>query len=147
MRKIFAICILLLPAFIYAQDPVKWNNTVKKINETTFEIHLKASVQSPWHIYSQKTPKGGPLATEISFIKNPIASYTGTVQEKGTVINKREEVFGIDVMYYDKEVDFVQTVKLKGKIKTNIKGTLNYMVCNDKQCMPPAEIQFDLPIQ
>ena len=76
-----------------------------------------------------------------------MAVLVGSVMEKGKLIEKHEKVFGVDVMYYNNEVDFVQMVKVKGNIDTNIRGTIKFMVCNDNQCLPPKEIHFQLLLQ
>ena len=39
-------------------------------------------------------------------------------------------------------VDFVQTVKLKGNIKTSVAGSVEFMVCNDSRCLPPSTIEI-----
>lgn len=148
MKKLLIIAFLVSANILFAQqNPVQWNNTVKKIDANTYEIHLTATVQSPWHIYSQHTPEGGPVPTEINFTKNPIITLEGAAEEKGNLVKKREEVFGIDVMYFDGKVDFVQKVTLKAKVKTNIMGTVKYMVCNDRECLAPKTIPFQLEIK
>lgn len=144
-RLVSMVAALLLTAASMAQ-PVQWNNTVKKTGPNTYEVHLTATVQSPWHLYSQHTPAGGPLPTEISFSKSPVLVLDGPVKESGTLVKKREEAFGIDVMYFNDRVDFVQTITTKAKVKTNISGTIRYMVCNDRECLPPKSISFQLPI-
>lgn len=136
---------LFLAAAVTAQ-PVQWTNTVKKTGPNTYELHLTATVQSPWHIYSQHTPDGGPLPTEISISKNPVILLDGPVKELGDMVTKREEVFGIDVMYFNSRVDFVQKVTTRANIKTNISGTIKYMVCNDRECLPPRSVPFQLAI-
>lgn len=147
MKKIIFLYIFFCPVFLIAQEPVVWNNTTKEIGANTYEIHLKATIRPPWHLYSQRTPEDGPQKATIIFQKNPVATFSGPVKEEGTLIKKREEVFDIDVMYYNNEVDFVQIVKLKGNTKTNITGTVTYMVCNDKECQPPKKIMFRLDLQ
>lgn len=142
-------CCLLccLPLLALAQaDPVQWNTSIKKINANTYEIHLTATVKSPWHLYSQATPAGGPVPTVISFAKNPVLAFDGNVLEKGDLVKKREEVFGIDVMYFNNTVDFVQVVKTKAKVKTNVTGSVRYMVCNDRECLPPKTVSFELQV-
>ena len=144
--------LLILPALlvfinIYAQDPVKWSFSAKKVADKTYEIHMTATVESPWSIYSQQTPEGGPLPTRFSFSKNPLVSLVGNVKEIGTIKKKFEEVFEVDVLYYKDKVDFVQTVKLRNNIKTNINGTLEYMACDDEQCLPPMEVPFSVSLQ
>lgn len=144
-RLVSMVAPLLLTAASMAQ-PVQWNNTVKKTGPNTYEVHLTATVQSPWHLYSQHTPAGGPLPTEISFSKSPVLVLDGPVKESGTLVKKREEAFGIDVMYFNDHVDFIQTITTKAKVKTNISGMIKYMVCNDRECLPPKSIPFQLPI-
>ena len=51
------------------------------------------------------------------------------------------------VSSYSEKVQFVQTVTVKGKVKTNIAGTIEYMVCNDVKCLPPTKKLFDLKLQ
>jgi thiol:disulfide interchange protein DsbD len=147
MRKIIAISIGLLPVFLRAQEPVSWVNSVKKINGNAYKIHLKATISFPWHLYSKNTPAEGPLPATIWFSKNPVADLTGTIKENGKLIKNREDVFWADVMYYDGEVDFVQTVTVKRNINTIIRGTLKYMSCNDSQCLHPKNISFQVPLQ
>ena len=143
--------LLILPAIffvtlIHAQDPVTWNFSAKKVAVKTYEIHMTASVESPWSIYSQSTPEGGPLPTSFSFSKNPLISLVGQVKEIGAIEKKYEEIFEVDVLYYKDKVDFIQTVKLKSNIKTNITGKLEFMACNDEQCLPPAEVPFTIAL-
>jgi hypothetical protein len=51
------------------------------------------------------------------------------------------------VLSYSDKVQWVQTVKVKGGIKTNISGTIEYMVCDDSHCLPPTKKSFDLKLQ
>ena len=147
MKYLFILPALMVFISLQAQDPVKWSFSAKKIADKTYELHMTASVEAPWSIYSQQTPDGGPLPTTFSFSKNPLVSMVGNVKEMGSIKKKFEEVFEVDVLYYKDKVDFVQTVKLKNNIKTNITGTLEYMACNDEQCLPPREVPFSVSIQ
>ncbi len=149
MKKNVFILFLLLTVKLFAQstDPVQWNSIVKKIDANTYEIHLTASVQGSWHLYSQHTPAGGPVPTTVAFTKNPVVITVGEVKEIGEAVTKREEVFGIDVKYFSRIVDFVQLVKTKGKIKTNMTGSVKYMVCNEKECLPPKTVSFQLELK
>ena len=121
MKKIFLAFILSILAatgFSQVKNPVKWSFTSKKINESTFEVTLTATVETAWHIYSQSTPEGGPSATVIEFTKNPLIELEGAVTEVGKLEQKFEPLFGVDVKQYSNKVVFVQTVKRKSKAKT-----------------------------
>jgi hypothetical protein len=150
MKKIFLLLVLSMLAatgFSQVKNPVKWSFTSKKINESTFEVTLTATVDAAWHIYSQTTPEGGPSATVISFTKNPLIQLEGTVTEVGKMEQKFEPLFGVDVKQYANKVVFVQTVKRKSKAKTAIKGTVEFMTCNNRECLPPTTQNFSVALQ
>jgi thiol:disulfide interchange protein DsbD len=88
----------------------------------------------------------GPLPTVFKFTKTPLATLDGKVKEIGKLVKKKEEVFGGYTQFYEKSVDFVQLVKLKGNIKTNLAGSVDFMVCNDSQCLPPSTVEFKVNI-
>lgn len=70
----------------------------------------------------------------------------GNVKEIGKLIKKHEAVWGGDVNYYESKVEFVQVVNLKKNIKTNIGGSVEFMVCDDKECLPPSEVAFKVNV-
>jgi hypothetical protein len=148
MKNIMILFFLFTSKLLTAQaEQVMWEITLNKIDKLNFEWVAKATIQKPWHIYSQFTPKGGPLPTIIVLKKNPMVQLEGKVIETGKMVTKREEVFDMDVKYYDGSVTFSQKIKLKKGIKTNISGTINYMVCNDVECLPPKVQHFSIATQ
>lgn len=150
MKKlIYTLLFTIVAGIATAQikDPVSWTFEAKKKTADTYEVVLSASIQGKWHIYSQKTGKGGPIATKVSFKTNPLLTVTDAVKEVGKVEKVYDEIFQTDVLYLSNKVQYVQTVKLKGKAKTNITGTIEYMVCDDSQCLPPAKKSFDIKLQ
>ena len=147
MKKILAIGLCLLFAGIVhaqLQDPVKWRFAAKKINAATYEVYLTATMEAGWRLYSQSTPKGGPVPTSISFAKNPLLRVVGTAKEVGKPEEKFEELFGVNVRQFSNKVDFVQTVNVTGKAKTALNGTVTFMACNDKECLPPKTQKFSV---
>lgn len=144
---VFAIYLITAGMLVQAQSLVRWNFEAKKISERTYEIIIKAQIDEPWHLYSQNTPPGGPFPATINFNKNPLVILEGKTVEKGNIQKKYEGVFGIDVFYYEKNVDFVQTVRLKTLVKTNVTGNIEFMICNDHECMPPKKVQFNISIK
>jgi hypothetical protein len=144
------LTILFASAFfeVYGQeiDLVQWQFSGKKINANKYELHLKATVTKPWHIYSQHTPPGGPVPTSIMTKSNPLVALDGEAAEVGKLVTRYEATFRVNVQYFGDQVDFVQVVKMKAGIKTTIAGTITYMVCNDKECQPPKEQAFTVQL-
>ena len=149
MKRIFVLALsfcLVACAFGQIKNPVKWSFTAKKINTSTYEVHLVAAIDRGWHIYSQTTPDGGPVKTTITFAKNPLLTVDGAAKEVGKLEQKHEELFGVDVKQYSGKVDFVQKVKMKAAAKTSISGAVEFMFCNDKECLPPKTEKFSVAL-
>jgi hypothetical protein len=150
MKQLLSVFVLILltgQAFSQVKNPVKWTFAAKKIDPVTYEINLTATLDAGWHIYSQTTPDGGPSATVITFTQNPLITLDGGVKEVGKLEQKFEELFGVDVKQFSNKVVFVQTVKLKAKAKTAVNGTVEFMSCNNKECLPPSSQKFSVSLQ
>ena len=149
MKKIFTLNLGLFLSILLSaqmQSPVDWTFSTKKINATTYEIYLTANLEPGWHVYSQSTPDGGPIPTTISFSKNPLVLLNGKVKEVGKLEQRFEELFGVDVKQFSDKVSFVQTIQLKGKVKTLLNGNVEFMTCNDQECMPPTTQKFSIAL-
>jgi thiol:disulfide interchange protein DsbD len=150
MRNLFFLLSFFVITFAsnaQMADPIKWAYTSKKIADKTYEIHLIATVQNTWHLYSQTQPADAiNQPTEIIFKKNPLISFDGKVKEVGKMQLFKDEKLKISANQYAEKVDFVQLVKLKANVKTNIVGSVEYQTCDDKKCLPPKKIDFTVAI-
>ena len=126
-------------------NPVKWSHRAVKISDRTYELHLTASIDGNWHIYAQDAGIGPPPTT-ISFKKNPLVSLEGKVREVGKLEKINEKEFNWVSKYYRKKVDFVQRIKVKSSVATVSTGTINFAVCDNKQCLPPKDVQFSINV-
>lgn len=138
--------VIIITANAQVKSPVHWSFSSKKITTNTFEVHLTATIEKGWHIYSQNTPEGGPVPTSIGYQKNPLLVMVDTAKELGKIEQHHEPLFGVDVKQFSKAVDFVQVVKLKAKAKTAVSGAIEFMTCNDTECLPPKAVRFYVAI-
>ncbi len=149
MKKLFLVllvvsCATLLNAQV--KNPVDWKfESIKKGDN--YEVVITAAVKKPWHIYSQNTGKSGPVPTSFSFSKNPLVTLDGKVEEEGKLEKVYDNAFKTEVLFYSNSVKFIQKIKVKAGVKTNISGTVEYMVCNDEQCLPPTKKPFTVTIK
>ena len=104
-------------------------------------------MENGWHVYSQHTPDGGPVPTSIQFAKNPLLTLNGTPKESGKKEQKFEDLFGVDVIQFSDKVVFVQKVEVKGKAKTTLTGSVEFMTCNDRECLPPTTQKFSIALK
>ncbi|MES1159565.1 MAG: protein-disulfide reductase DsbD domain-containing protein [Bacteroidota bacterium] len=149
MNKITLLFLAVLSgslAMAQSSKEVTWTTSAKKINDKTYEVHMTAAVGGDYHIYSQHPGGDGPIPTSFKFKKNPLVTPVGAVKEVGKMVKKMETAWGFEVVYYEKTVDFVVNVSVKGNAKTSLAGTVEYMVCNDHQCLPPADTDLNIKI-
>src|ERR1700680_2394583 len=129
MKKLYLLgCLVMAGVAATAQSfkVVHWTFTSKKLADKVYEVHMTASIDGNYHMYSQNVGVDGPVPTSFKLTVNPLVSADGKVKEVGKVIKKKEEVWGGDVNYYERTVDFVQVVKLKGNVKTNLAGSVEF---------------------
>lgn len=147
--------IWIMAMFIFAtacnaqqQSPVSWAFSSKKVSETVYEIHLTATMQPGWHLYSQNQPEDAiAIPTSFSFAKNPLLQYNGSVIEIGKLEKFRDEKLDVSANQYSHKVNFVQKVSVRGKAKTNINGVVEYQTCDDKKCLPPKKVNFSVALK
>lgn len=139
---------LLIGGTLLAQSDkeVKWSYSAKKIADKTYEVHMTAIIGGDYHLYAQDAGGDGPIPTSFAFTKSPLMTLAGNVKENGKLVKKFESAWNHDVKYYEKTVDFVQVVKLKSNVKTNLNGKVSFMVCNEHQCLPPADVDIKVNI-
>jgi len=149
MKKITLILTLVffsaVGAFAQLENPVSWSYGYKKISATEGVILIKATIEDDWHIYSQNVKPGGPNKTILKFTPSKDFTLVGKATEPKP-ITKYEKVFKMDVPYFENEVVFQQKVKLN-KATTTVKGKIEFMVCNDTQCLPPSDVTFSIPVK
>lgn len=148
MKKIALILIgsiIQLCAYAQIETPVKWSYAAKKIGPNEAILLLKATIEPGWHIYSLYIKDGGPVKTSFTFKKSLFYSLIGKPTEPKPTVHF-EKSFGMDVSYFEKEVIFQQKIKLKQPAVT-VKGSLEFMTCNDHKCLPPADIDFSIPVK
>ncbi len=149
MKKLalsFVILFFVAAANAQIENPVKWAYSAKKITTGVYELHMTATLEPKWHIYSQDISGDGPVPTSISFDKNPLVKPDGAVKEVGKLEKQFDKNFNMVLKFYGNKVDFVQKVKLKTPVSTLAKGKVTFMVCNDQKCLPPRDVAFSIKI-
>lgn len=148
MKSLF-ITAMLIAASLVSQaqilKPVKWSYASKKVNDSEAVVFIKATIDNGWHLYSQHVKEGGPIKTTFTFTPSKEYIRNGKTLEPKPKTSY-EQVFKMEVSYFDNMVVFQQKVKLTGT-SANVKGTIEYMVCDNKQCLPPEEVAFSIPVK
>ena len=126
-------------------DPIEWEATVEKQNDSLYHLVFTATMEAGWHLYSQEeVEEGGPIPTEFSF-NFPQGSYelVGETREPDGVA-LFDPVFQMDIKYFNDEAIFVQPIKVLSDGSEIIEAEVYFMVCDDEQCLAPETVAFSL---
>ena len=151
MKKLAFLSIsFFMAAMAFAQkdlNPVSWSFSSKKISENVYEIQMTATMENGWHLYSQTQPKDAMAEpTSFDFKKNPLLEFDGKVKETGKLEKFVDKELGVSANQYSNKVVFTQKIKMKGKAKTNVTGTLRYQTCNDEKCLPAKTVNLSIAL-
>lgn len=144
LKSIKQAAIILMVVFVsmmsfsgYSQmkTPVKWTYTVKQTKADEAELVFTTKIDKGWHLYSQFLKPGGPLATLFIFEKNNSFKLIGKATEPKPKV-EHDEMFNMDVQYFDVKAIFVQKVKVLSKKDFVVKVKIDAQSCNDETCVP-----------
>ncbi len=151
LRLLGLLMASLFPVLVLSQpqqgilEPINWAFSAERKSATEAELYFTATLDKGWHLYSQDVPEFGPIPTTFTFTELGGSKLKGKVAEP-KAIEEMDPNFGMVVKYFDGNPRFVQKVTL-GEKATTIKGELEFMVCDDKRCLPPdiENFIFNLP--
>lgn len=150
MKKLISVIGLFLAFTITSNaqifEPVKWQTSVEKISDTEFDLVVKAIIDDGWHLYSQNVPDNGPIPTSFSFkdVENEFELVDKTKEGEGHTIF--DKVFDMKIKYFEKEAVFKQRIRTLTNKKITINETLEFMVCDDTNCLPPTEVDIKFEV-
>ena len=142
MRFTLVFFFLQLTSLLFAQNHVTWSFTYDYMNSN---IVITGTIDEGWHLYSQKTPaNSGPIPVTVNINKKNGLKLIGKCEEK----IEPHEIFDVnfDSKVYLFEHSYLAYQKIKIKNTNQIIGNVQYMVCNDTQCLPPIQVPFTLII-
>lgn len=125
-------------------DPITWEASVKKENDSIYILIFTASLDPGWHLYSQDVDEDGPIPTTFTFTSKEGFELLGEMQEPD-VPAIYDDVFGMDIKYFEDEAVFQQKVKVLDPA-TVIEVEVEFMVCDDEQCLPPDIVPFQIAV-
>ncbi|SMD17209.1 protein-disulfide reductase DsbD domain-containing protein [Pedobacter nyackensis] len=149
MKKlIIALALVASAQVLQAQilRPVKWSYAAKKTSSTEATVFFKATIDKGWHIYSQNVGDGGPTKTVFTFSPSQQYALVGKTKETNPIV-KFEKMFNMQVGYFENQAVFQQKIKLKSKNQTAVKGSIQFGACDDNECIPPEDVNFNVTVK
>lgn len=140
MKRLLLLIISLISIVgAYSQEPAKWTMKLEDKGHGEIELVTNFKIDPTWHLYDINIPEGGPMPTSLSVDKLKGATKVGTFKSVNSKLKKSyDEVFQMQVGYYEGQATFVQRFKVTDKAAFVLEGDLRSQVCSevDGQCIP-----------
>lgn len=129
-----------------AQQPAKWNFKTKAINDSVSELVMQCNLEGDWHIYSQHT-KGTENPIVFTFEKNGKYEAIGSIKESPKPIAEYDKFAKDSSRYFKNKVTFTQRIKVKSTEDFQVKGSVNFQLCEKGSCIPPEDVEFSFNVK
>jgi len=129
------------------EQAVRWKSSSEKIGDNLYRVELRASIAPGWHIYDlgPYEPGSGPNATSIAFAPGDGAVVEGDLQVLSTPTRVYDDIFETEIGYFERSAVFARNIRLTAP-RAVVAATVEYMACNDQNCLPPTEEEFSFEL-
>jgi thiol:disulfide interchange protein DsbD len=107
---------------------------------------FEAEVAPGWRLYAADSPVGRPFAVRL----DPLPSgVTALALRQAPPLRAYDPGFESDYTYFAERARFVQPLRVGSRAQPGerrVSGALQYAVCNDEVCLPPARQTFAVPL-
>ena len=117
------------------EEPVKWTTSIDRISKDVVVLQFDATIAEKWHLYSLEEFTDGPLPTEFTFVFDSLKIQLDGKTTSGTPKTAFDEIFQIDLPFFDQAAQFRQQFKLLDPNAKEISGEINYQACDDRVCI------------
>jgi thiol:disulfide interchange protein DsbD len=127
-------------------EPVKWQFSLQSVSDTEVEIVAVAAIDEGWHLYSVNLPEGGPVPTSVNLIESGKYEVAGAIRQEPQPEKQYDQTFDMELSWFSNSASLTLPVRIKSPDVDVIEGYVEFMVCDDEQCLPPDRIDFSLPL-
>lgn len=133
--------LLCLGAWAQIQSPVSFTVSKRALGESEFEVVFSARIARGWHVYGPDIAEGGPTKAEVTLEKQEGVKPVGGLKVVGKLHRGMDPLFGMEVSYLENQATLVQRYRITAA-KYNVRGYLTYGACDDRNCLPPTDVEF-----
>ncbi len=145
MKRFVSLLMLTFVALaVQAQilTPVKWKIQLEDSETTEKTLVFSATLDAGWHLYDMNLPEGGPISTSFSFENLKGAKTVGSPVASKEATTVFDEQFKMELRWFANEVTFRQKIEVTDPKNLQLSGYVEYMACNDENCLPPEQEEF-----
>ena len=140
MSALLSLLCVAMMAMAQIHEPIQCETSWKMVGDDVAELRITAKIEAGWHVYSTEL-EDGPTAAVLEVETLDGARLDGKLTFEGKEIAKYDEMFGMDVRYFEEKVTFVQRFIIE-EADYKVQGYFQYGACDDASCLPPTNVEF-----
>lgn len=146
MKKILTILAAVLTAATATAQRPTWTHRVEPQGEGIYRIVLEAQIPARYHMYDMGPyASDGPTATTVALTPGAGVTLEGDVKLLTPPHRYHDEMFDMEIGTLEGQAVFEQRIRLAGE-KGTVEAALEWMLCDDRSCTPPDELQLTIRI-
>ena len=144
IHNLLPVLAALTAATAFGQK-VAWTGAAEPLENNEYRIVIEATIPAPYHMYDMGPYDGGPNATSITFAPAEGVEFKSGVEPLTTPHRYFDEMFQMEIGTYEGKAQFAQRVRLSVP-QAEVKATIEWMICDDKSCMPPEDTELTIAV-
>ena len=129
---------------LHAQE-VGWTGSVEPLGGAEYELRFEAAIPSGFHMYDMGPYEGGPNPTVITLSPEAGVELVGSVEQRTKPHRYFGQMFGMEIGTFSGKALFTQRVRLTAA-QAKVRAAIEWMICDDKSCMPPSDTELTLVV-
>lgn len=129
---------------LHAQE-VGWTGSVEPLGGAEYELRFEAAIPLGFHMYDMGPYEGGPNPTVITLSPEAGVELLGSVEQRTKPHRYFDQMFGMEIGTFSGKALFTQRVRLTAA-QANVRAAIEWMICDDKSCMPPSDTELTLVV-
>ena len=129
---------------LHAQE-VGWTGSVEPLGGAEYELRFEAAIPSGFHMYDMGPYEGGPNPTVITLSPEAGVELVGSVEQRTKPHRYFDQMFGMEIGTFSGKALFTQRVRLTAA-QAKVRAAIEWMICDDKSCMPPSDTELTLVV-
>lgn len=123
--------------------PVQWSIHPSQVSGNTFDLVFTAKIDDGWHLYDTDLPKNGPVPTSFHFETQQGVTLNGNAASTTKPTQIMDKTFEMELRWFAKKAVFIQKFNVTHSKTFHLSGYVEYMACNDVNCLPPTRENFE----
>jgi len=148
-RLVFLLIFWQLSLSAQIFDPVRWQSSVENLTATEADLKFTAIIDPGWSMYAADIPDvvPRPIPTTFFFEPNPAFELVGDLEQVTRPDVRPDPWFNnANIGKFQNMAVFRQRIRILQSESFVVKATVEYMCCDDNVCLPPKEVDFEIPI-